>query len=84
MNKNNIKETICLAFWDAVEDHPYASIASFVSLGTLFLMLLSTSPILTALMLILVFLVVFLVAPTVLIISFIHHYCQYKRSGFDD
>lgn len=80
MNKNNIKETIRLAFWDTVEDHPYASIASFVSLGTLFVMLLRTSPILTALMLILVF----LISPIVLIISFIHHYCQYKRSSFDD
>lgn len=80
MNKHNIKETIRLAFWDAVEDHPYASIASFISPGTLFVMLLFTSPILTALMLILVF----LVAPTVLIISFIHHYCQYKKSSFDD
>lgn len=80
MNKHNIKETIRLAFWDAVEDHPYASIGSFVSLGTLFMTLLFTSPILTALMLILIF----LIPPIVLIISFIHHYCQYKKSSFDD
>lgn len=80
MNKNNIKETIRLAFWDTVDDHPTAIIASFIIIGTFLVILILASPVLT----ILVAILIILLPPIILTVSFIRNYQWYKKRSRND
>lgn len=84
MNKNNIKETIRLALWDTVEDHPAAIIASFTIIGAFPVALILTSPVLTILATILIILLPILLPPIILIVSFIRNYRWYKERSRND
>lgn len=69
MNKE-LKKIIRLAFYETVEDHPAAFIMSSTIIGSLFVALILTVPILT----ILAAIIVFLIPPAILIVSFIRNY----------
>lgn len=80
MNKNNIKKTIRLAFWDTIADHPGASISSFIIIGTFLVALILTSPVLTILAAIFAILLPFII----LTVSFIRNYQWYKKRSRND
>ena len=80
MNKSNIKETIRLALLDTVEDHPAAIIASFTIIGAFLAALILTSPVLTILAAILII----LLPPIILTVSFIRNYQWYKEHSCND
>lgn len=80
MNKNNIKETIRLAFWDTVDDHPAAITACFIVIGTFLVALILTLPVL----IILVAILIILLPPIILTVSFIRNYQWYKEHSRND
>lgn len=80
MNKDNYKETIRLALWDTVEDHPAAIIASFTIIGAFLVALILTSPVLT----ILAVISIILLPPIILTVSFIRNYQWYKERNRND